>query len=88
MTLKYAATCHVCGEAVAAGEVGYYDYATRQVTCTAIPCADADGLTRQVWHGSPVSGRYVSALADRRIGSGFVRDPGEDAADRWLESQR
>jgi hypothetical protein len=86
MSLRYAGTCHVCGGAVAAGETAFYDQSTRRITCSTMACADADGLTRDGWVGSPASGHWAPALSDRRIGSGYVRDPGEDMADRWNES--
>ncbi len=87
LTLRYPAPCKVCGRTVATGEPAFYDYAARSATCDALACCDADGLTREVWHGSPVSGCYATARSDRRLGAGYVRDPGEDMADRWGESQ-
>jgi hypothetical protein len=91
MALKYAGTCKVCGRAIPAGETAFYDPAARSTTCADMACAKADGLTHQVWHGSPVSGRWVDALSEHRMGSGHrpdvtVRDPGEDMADRWNET--
>lgn len=86
LALRYAAPCKVCGRTIPAGETAFYDYAARTATCADTACAERDGLTREVWHGSPVSGRYVSALSERRLGAGFVRDPGEDMADRWSET--
>jgi hypothetical protein len=90
MTLKYPGTCKVCAAPIPAGETGYYDPATRTVTCYDLACCEADGLTRQEWNGSPVSGRWITVRSERRIGRGHasepVRDPGEDMADRWNET--
>jgi len=86
LALKYAAPCKVCARTIPAGETAFYDYATRTATCNDMACCEVDGLTREVWHGSPVSGRWVPAVSDRRMGTGYVRDPGEDMADRWNET--
>lgn len=75
LTLHYPATCHVCGTALPAGAVGFWDPATRNTTCTNIACAEADGLTRQEWAGSPISGRWVTTLNDHRVGAGVARQP-------------
>jgi hypothetical protein len=68
MDLRYAGVCHVCRGELAAGARGFYDPDGRTVTCTAIACASADGLTEQRWYGAPTSGRFVEVLAGRRIG--------------------
>jgi len=86
--LKYAGRCHICGRELRAGTRAFYDPADKSVTCTDMACAETAGLTRQEWHGSPVSGRYVRVLSERRLhpGRDLIRDPGEDAADRWNET--
>ena len=85
MDLKYAGRCCVCGASLAVGTRAFYDPADKTVTCVDLACCESSGLTREVWSGSPVSGSWIKTRAERRIGS-FVRDPGEDAADRWNES--
>ena len=85
LPLRYAATCKVCGRTIPVGESAFYDYAAKAVTCSDMPCCEADGLTREVWVGSPMSGHWAPQRTGvRLIGSG-LRDPGEDAADRWSE---
>lgn len=74
MNLRYAGTCKVCGATVAKGERGFYDRASRRITCSQINCAKADGLTEKVWAGSPVSGKFVDTLSNRRIGQPYVAD--------------
>jgi hypothetical protein len=69
MDLRYAGTCKVCGSALTAGTRAFYDGDARTVTCLAIECCEADGLTREEWQGSPVSGSYVMVRAERRIGT-------------------
>jgi len=86
MALKYAGTCKVCGRAIPTGETAFYDYAAQTTTCPDLACCKVDGLTHDEWHGSPVSGRWVPTVSDARTGTGYVRDPGEDAADRWTET--
>ncbi|AHY27145.1 hypothetical protein PBI_PHANTASTIC_82 [Mycobacterium phage Phantastic] len=72
MNLHRADTCKVCGNEIRAGERAYWDARHRNVTCTRIECAKADGLTRQEWRGSPVSGGFVDVLAETRIGMAAV----------------
>lgn len=76
MNLRYAGKCKVCGEPVAAGARGFYDSAARTVTCTAIACADADGLTTN----KPLTGPWdtrtdTRVLAESRIGEPAPVDP-------------
>jgi hypothetical protein len=73
INLKYAGTCKVCQQAIAKGDRGFYDRATRKVTCSNISCAKADGLTERKWVGSPVSGKWVDVLAARRTSTPFDR---------------
>jgi hypothetical protein len=75
MNLRFAAPCKVCGSPVPAGGRGFWDAAARAVTCSAIDCAKADGLTTQQWQGSPVRGQYVTVLSSRRIGDVAPSDP-------------
>ena len=75
LDLRYADTCHVCGAALPKGARAFYDPATRQVTCTELACAEANGLTREVWHGAPTSGRWVKTFSEHRIGTPALRRP-------------
>ena len=70
MDLRYAGTCKVCGARVAAGQRGYWDAGARTVTCHALACCEADGLTKQelVWDGT-ASGQRVTVRSERRIGA-------------------
>jgi hypothetical protein len=45
MTLRYPGRCKVCGAALRAGTLAFWDAGARTVTCERIDCADADGLT-------------------------------------------
>jgi hypothetical protein len=70
MSLRYAGTCKVCGSSLAAGTLAFWDAGTRTVTCDAIDCAAADGLTTN----KPLTGPWdtrtdTRVLADHRIGS-------------------
>ena len=69
MTVRYPGLCKVCGAELPAGSFAFWDADTRAVTCERIECAEADGLTRQEWSGSPVSGQFVRVRAERRIGT-------------------
>ncbi len=68
MDLKFPGVCAVCGRELEAGARGYWEPADRTVTCTALECAKARGLTRSVWWGSPISGRWIDQLAAEPIG--------------------
>jgi hypothetical protein len=70
MALRFAGACKVCGARIAAGETAYWDAGARTVTCHAIDCADADGLTTN----EPLTGPWdkrtdLRVRADHRIGS-------------------
>lgn len=67
MELRYAGTCAVCRSALPAGTRGFYDPADRSVTCFDLACCEANGLTRQEWIGSPVSGSYATVRSERRL---------------------
>jgi hypothetical protein len=70
MELRYAGTCKVCGAAIAAGALGYWDQAAKSVTCDRMDCAEADGLTRRKSLTGPWDTRTdTRVLADRRIGA-------------------
>ena len=93
MDLKYAGVCSVCGERLPVGTRAWYSPADRSVTCTNLECARARGLTTEVWHGSPIHGRMVEQLDPNGYlfnarTADYVRDPGEDMADRWNEVNR
>jgi hypothetical protein len=69
MDLRYAGTCKVCGARIGRGERGYWDAGARTVTCSALSCCEADGLTTQQRSGSPVSGQFVVGRSEHRVGS-------------------
>jgi hypothetical protein len=69
LNLRYAGACKVCGASITKGDLAYWDAVARTVTCEAIDCADADGLTTN----QPLTGPWdmrtdTRVLADRRIG--------------------
>jgi hypothetical protein len=68
MNLRYAGVCKVCGDAIAKGALAYWDQGARTVTCEAIDCARADGLTEraQRWAGNPDG---VETLRAFRVGA-------------------
>lgn len=84
MPLKFEARCDVCDRRIRAGAVGYWHGRGQGVTCDALTCASVRGLTVDKWVGSPVSGKWVPTLSDTP--RPIVRDPAEDAADRWSEA--
>lgn len=67
MDLRYAGTCRVCKTELPAGTRAYWEPSDRSTTCTAMDCAAANGLTEEVWNGSPVSGSYVTQLSATRF---------------------
>lgn len=69
MDLHYAGHCHVCDADVPAGGRGFYDPATRKITCTNLACASADGLT--TWRSTWPTGA-VEVLAPQRLGAGYA----------------
>src|ERR1700752_3860919 len=69
MNLRFAGACKVCGSRIAAGELAYWDSVARTVTCHAIDCADADGLTTNKHLTGPWDTRTdLRERADHRIG--------------------
>jgi hypothetical protein len=76
MDLRYAGTCSVCGARVAAGERAFWDAAARTVTCHALACCEADGLTKQelVWDGT-ASGQRVTVRSEQHIGTPAPTEP-------------
>jgi hypothetical protein len=69
MSLRYLGECKVCGSQIAAGDSAYWDASARTVTCHAIECCDADGLTTS----EPLTGPWdqrtdTRVRADHRIG--------------------
>lgn len=72
MTARYAGRCKACAAHITPGDA--MAHAGRgQSYC--LPCADTIDARPD---GDPT-------LSDRRLGDGYVRDPGEDMADRWNE---
>lgn len=67
MDLRYPGNCHGCDKPLAKGDRAFYDPRDRLICCTDIECADKFGLTREVWHGAPTSGRYVKTLSETRL---------------------
>jgi hypothetical protein len=68
MDLRYAGACQTCGEGIPAGGRAFYDPSDRTVTHPKVECAEPVGLTKQEWSGSPVSGSWITVLAERRMG--------------------
>jgi hypothetical protein len=69
MNLRYAGTCKVCGASIAVGASAFYDAGAKTVTCTAIDCADADGLTTEKALTGPWDKRTdLRVLSATRIG--------------------
>jgi hypothetical protein len=70
MDLRYAGVCKVCSTRIPAGDLAYWDASARTVTCSALSCCEADGLTKQelVWDGT-ASGQRVAVRSERRIGA-------------------
>jgi hypothetical protein len=76
MQLRYAGTCKVCGASIAAGETAYWDSVAKTVTCEAIDCCEADGLTTN----EPLTGPWdkrtdLRVRADKRIGAAAPTPP-------------
>jgi hypothetical protein len=72
MNLRYAGVCKVCGNRVAAGDRGYWDASARTVTCPALACCEANGLTTVKlptgpWDGPP--DQRITVRADQRVGA-------------------
>jgi hypothetical protein len=65
-------TCKVCRDEIKTGHRIFWDAGSRTVTCYRMDCCEADGLTTTEWHGSPVSGSFVSVRSSRRIGSPYT----------------
>ncbi|AJD82495.1 hypothetical protein SHEEN_77 [Mycobacterium phage Sheen] len=68
MNVHRAGVCKMCGGTIRAGERAFWDASHRNLTCTRIECAKADGLTKREWKGSQVSGQWVDVLSEFRIG--------------------
>ena len=73
MSLRYAGVCKVCGQSIPAGAQAFWDAGPKTVTCHDIACCEADGLTEQVWSGSPVSGQFVPSRTSQRVGRAAPR---------------
>ncbi len=70
ITVKFKGQCHCCGATIYAGEIADYYPALKAI-------AHMGGL-------EGTSGR-CSANIKTSMTADYVRDPGEDAADRWNE---
>lgn len=76
MPLRFAGTCKVCGEAIAKGDLAYWDASARTVTCESLDCCEADGLTTN----KPLTGPWdkrtdIRERTDYRIGSAAPTSP-------------
>jgi hypothetical protein len=72
MSLRYAGSCKVCGSRIAAGEQAYWDANARTVTCEAMACCEADGLTTEKLPTGPWDGpadQRITVRADKRVGA-------------------
>jgi hypothetical protein len=72
MQVRYAGVCRVCGSRIAAGEQAYWDASARTVTCEAMACCEADGLTTVQLPTGPWDGpadQRITVRSDPRIGS-------------------
>lgn len=78
ITLRRDGRCERCGEVVPAGGRAWYTGRVWHVRaeCPAVPTEERDALRR----GERPAPRPTAPV------SGAVRDPGEDAADRWSET--
>jgi hypothetical protein len=70
MPLRFPGSCKICGSRIAAGDLAYWDAGTKTVTCHAIDCCDADGLTTN----KPLTGPWdtrtdIRERTDQRVGS-------------------
>jgi hypothetical protein len=68
MDLRYPGKCAQCGKDLPAGSRAFYDPADKTVCCTELVCAEAHGVTEEVWKGSPTTGRWVRVLSEHRLG--------------------
>jgi hypothetical protein len=78
MDLRYAGQCKVCGSGIAAGESAYWDAGARTVTCQAMACCEADGLTTEKAPTGPWDGpadQRITVRADKRIGDPAQTSP-------------
>lgn len=78
MNLRYAGACKVCGSRIPAGELAYSDASARTVTCHALACCEADGLTTVKlptgpWDGSP--DQRITVRAEKRVGDSAPTGP-------------
>jgi hypothetical protein len=84
MDLRFAGKC-TAGEPLAAGARAFYDPRDRSVTCTNLDHAEAAGLVRNEWVGSPISGGYEKRLAETRLAS-FVGEGTPDPTRTYRRS--
>jgi hypothetical protein len=76
MQLRYAGVCKVCGAGIAKGATAYLDASARTVTCHAIECCDADGLTTNQSLTGPWDKRTDTRVrSDHRIGEAAPTSP-------------
>ena len=76
IAVKYAGPCACCGATINAGELAdYYPAGTI-----------ASRTTPAIAHIGGLDGTSARCASEIRTGTEFVRDPGEDTADRWNET--
>ncbi len=77
ITVKYAGKCTCCGGAIPIGSIADY-----------YPVGTIAGVHEpKIAHLKAMEGNSVACSLELRNQRDVVRDPGEDAADRWTESQ-
>lgn len=80
MNLHRAGICKMCGNEVSAGSRAYWDAANRNITCTNMECAEADGLVTYRAPTGPWEGprdMRIPVLAETRLGMAAVPRHGE-----------
>lgn len=76
ITVKYAGACACCGATIKAGE-----------TATYYPVGTIAGMsTAAIAHVGGLDGNSARCAGEIKNRAEFIRDPGEDAADRWNET--
>lgn len=76
ITVKYAGPCACCGATINAGEMAdYFPVGTI-----------ASRTTPAIAHMGGLDGNSARCANNIRTSAEIVRDPGEDAADRWNET--
>ena len=69
MALRYAGVCKVCGTSLPVDARAFWDASARTVTCDALDCAEADGLTTT----EPLTGPWDKRTDTRVLTESRVR---------------